>query len=132
MREKWDEVHYSDGSTYGEKTIERAIDGTNEFYDPATPSDTEDEAPSLSNAPTGDHSPSTASPSPGRAPTKSTDAQLDIIQDLEAELQRLEAENRELQAELKAERAKRREREAALADGDDSGSLWTRLGFGSE
>jgi len=25
LREKWDEVHYADGSTYGEKTIERAI-----------------------------------------------------------------------------------------------------------
>ncbi|RQG89522.1 hypothetical protein EA473_21900 [Natrarchaeobius chitinivorans] len=34
-REKWDEVHYADGSTYGEKTIERAIDATDEFYDPS-------------------------------------------------------------------------------------------------
>ncbi|QKY22044.1 hypothetical protein B4589_016650 (plasmid) [Halolamina sp. CBA1230] len=34
MREKWDEVHYADGSTYGEKTIERAIATTSEFYDP--------------------------------------------------------------------------------------------------
>ena len=33
-REKWDEVHYADGSTYGEKTIERAIATTSEFYDP--------------------------------------------------------------------------------------------------
>jgi len=40
MREKWDEVHYADGSTYGEKTIERAIATTAEFYDP----DTGDEA----------------------------------------------------------------------------------------
>jgi len=38
LREKWDEVHYADGSTYGEKTIERAIATTSEFYDrtPAT------------------------------------------------------------------------------------------------
>jgi putative DNA primase/helicase len=34
LREKWDEVHYADGSTYGEKTIERAIASTSEFYDP--------------------------------------------------------------------------------------------------
>ena len=34
MREKWDEVHYADGSTYGEKTIERAIATTSEFYIP--------------------------------------------------------------------------------------------------
>jgi len=33
-REKWDEVHYADGSTYGEKTIKRAIANTSEFYDP--------------------------------------------------------------------------------------------------
>jgi primase-polymerase (primpol)-like protein len=33
-REKWDEVHYADGSTYGEKTVERAISNTSEFYDP--------------------------------------------------------------------------------------------------
>ncbi len=35
MREKWDEVHFADGSTYGEKTIDRAIAGSSEFYDPA-------------------------------------------------------------------------------------------------
>ncbi|GAB7121021.1 phage NrS-1 polymerase family protein [Natrinema pallidum] len=34
LREKWDDVHYADGSTYGEKTIERAITSTSEFYDP--------------------------------------------------------------------------------------------------
>lgn len=34
LREKWDEVHYADGSTYGEKTIERAIQRTSEFYKP--------------------------------------------------------------------------------------------------
>ncbi|WP_226043165.1 hypothetical protein [Natrinema sp. DC36] len=34
LREKWDEVHYADGSTYGEKTIERAVAHTSEFYDP--------------------------------------------------------------------------------------------------
>ncbi|OIB57330.1 hypothetical protein [Natrialba sp. SSL1] len=34
LREKWDEIHYADGSTYGEKTLERAIANTSEFYDP--------------------------------------------------------------------------------------------------
>ena len=34
MREKWDEVHYADGSTYGEKTIERAVAGVSDYYDP--------------------------------------------------------------------------------------------------
>jgi primase-polymerase (primpol)-like protein len=34
MREKWDETHYADGSTYGEKTIERALSTVTEHYDP--------------------------------------------------------------------------------------------------
>jgi primase-polymerase (primpol)-like protein len=33
-REKWDEIHYADGSTYGEKTIDRAITHTNDVYTP--------------------------------------------------------------------------------------------------
>lgn len=35
-RDKWDEVHYADGSTYGEKTIERAIRRTSEVYESST------------------------------------------------------------------------------------------------
>jgi len=34
LREKWDEVHYADGSTYGEKTIERAVENTSIFTAP--------------------------------------------------------------------------------------------------
>ena len=33
-REKWDEIHYADGSTYGERTIKRAVAGVSEYYDP--------------------------------------------------------------------------------------------------
>lgn len=36
IRTKWDEVHYADGSTYGEKTIGRAVGATDEFYEPST------------------------------------------------------------------------------------------------
>ena len=32
MREKWDEVHSGDGQTYGEMTIQKAIDDCLEFY----------------------------------------------------------------------------------------------------
>ncbi|MFC6787135.1 hypothetical protein ACFQFH_15005 [Halobaculum halobium] len=32
LREKWDEVHFSDGATYGERTIERAIVRTDDLY----------------------------------------------------------------------------------------------------
>ena len=34
-RLKWDERHYGDGRTYGEGTIQRAIDGTTRHYSPA-------------------------------------------------------------------------------------------------
>ena len=34
MREKWDEVYYADGSTSGERTIERAVAGISEYCDP--------------------------------------------------------------------------------------------------
>ncbi len=33
-RPKWREIHYADGSTYGERTIERAIEHTSVFYKP--------------------------------------------------------------------------------------------------
>lgn len=34
MRPKWDKKHHSDGSTYGEKTIQKAIAGNREVYNP--------------------------------------------------------------------------------------------------
>lgn len=36
MRSKWDEVHYADGSTYGERTIERALTVVDEVYNPTS------------------------------------------------------------------------------------------------
>ncbi|QLH76961.1 hypothetical protein HZS55_06480 [Halosimplex rubrum] len=51
LREKWDERHFADGSTYGEKTIERVLAGTTEFYEPTrsetTAAGTDDDAPKL-------------------------------------------------------------------------------------
>ncbi len=34
LRRKWDEVHYADGATYGERTVERALQVTTDAYDP--------------------------------------------------------------------------------------------------
>ncbi|QCS44725.1 hypothetical protein [Natrinema versiforme] len=48
LREKWDDVHYADGSTYGEKTIERAIENTSDFYDPDAREDSNDASSSQS------------------------------------------------------------------------------------
>ncbi|WP_227134359.1 phage NrS-1 polymerase family protein [Halorubellus salinus] len=41
-RDKWDDVHYADGSTYGEKTVARAINVTNETYE-SCPEESRDE-----------------------------------------------------------------------------------------
>lgn len=35
MRGKWDEIHRADGTTYGQMTVEEAIDGTGNAYDPS-------------------------------------------------------------------------------------------------
>ncbi|WP_317176176.1 hypothetical protein [Halomontanus rarus] len=45
IREKWDDVHYSDGSTYGEKTVERAIANTDDVYDPSSGEGTDQQEP---------------------------------------------------------------------------------------
>ena len=34
MCPKWDEIHYADNTTYGERTIERAIENTSDYYEP--------------------------------------------------------------------------------------------------
>ncbi len=33
-RAKWDDVHYGDGATYGERTLERSIEHTSAYYEP--------------------------------------------------------------------------------------------------
>ena len=52
MREKWDEVHYADGSTYGEKTVEQAIATVTEYYDPDATADPDPTTPISREAPT--------------------------------------------------------------------------------
>lgn len=34
FRQKWDDVHFADGRTYGEATVRRAVAGTTEVYEP--------------------------------------------------------------------------------------------------
>nr|WP_233265125.1 hypothetical protein [Halomarina oriensis] len=42
LRGKWDEVHYADGATYGERTVERALQVTTDAYDPEHAGEDED------------------------------------------------------------------------------------------
>ena len=114
MREKWDEVHYADGSTYGKKTIERAVAGATEFYEP----------------------PGTQSTAPASETQSAAD--LEEVQSREAErtariaelqerLDEVLEEKAKLEAELEEERAHRQELEAELereSDSDDSLFGW--------
>jgi primase-polymerase (primpol)-like protein len=102
MREKWDERHFADGSTYGEKTIERAISSTSEFYEPSTSKMRETVEAATS---------STLDPNAVR---DRENERLHRIEELAAELQTAVDETERLQAELDAERERRHELEAKL------------------
>ncbi|MXR40784.1 hypothetical protein GRX01_05440 [Halobaculum sp. WSA2] len=114
-REKWDEVHFSDGATYGGRTIERAIAGTDEFYDGGGDDDWD---------PLGDgdsvnsRTPSMSGDDGGRSVGNSEG---DALTTLREELNELERENERLREELAAERAQRADLERQLADRESAG-----------
>ena len=114
MREKWDEVHYADGSTYGEKTIERAVAGTAEFYEP---SGTQSTAPASETQPAAD-----------LEEVQSREAERTArIAELQERLDEILDEKAKLEAELEEERARRQELEAELereSESDDSLFGW--------
>ncbi|TMT80243.1 hypothetical protein E2L06_18495 [Haloterrigena sp. H1] len=139
LRDKWDEVHYADGSTYGEKTIQRAVASTSEFYDPDTRETATESAPrtsETSTAATRDKSERT----PNRAYLVEKNRLLtDRVDELEATLEQkterieqLEATNRTLRDQLTTceERLEmhdqRSERETDVDSSPDHDSLWTR------
>ncbi|GAB7011335.1 MULTISPECIES: hypothetical protein [Halobacteriales] len=121
-REKWDEVHYADGSTYGEKTIERAIATTSEFYNPDAGDDAAD--------PHGTPDEVTAGGTPDEADrsraylTEKNRLLSERVDELEATLEQkterietLEAEVERLTGELAT-----RDRETAQSHEEDSGT----------
>ena len=116
MRAKWDERHFADGSTYGEKTIERAVAGSSEFYEPTAES-AEDTA-------------AVGQPSVDIEEIRSREAKrVDRIKKLEERLDSVLDEKAELEAELEAERARRKELEAELESlraSDESLLRWFR------
>jgi primase-polymerase (primpol)-like protein len=117
-REKWDAVHFADGSTYGEKTVERAVAGTEEFYTPI------DEGSWVhANRPTVPR-PTERSSTIGRdaAEWHAT------VEQLSDALTELERENAALRSDLEAERARRRILEAQLDElSGGPSTLWQRL-----
>ncbi|MBP2252595.1 primase-polymerase (primpol)-like protein [Halarchaeum solikamskense] len=123
LREKWDEVHYADGSTYGEKTIERAVQRTSEFYEPEggeTAGDVEEDGQSA-----------TSRDDRGEAYLAEKNRVLgDRVETLEARLE--EKDDRIAELETMVERLKS-ERDAAQAEldretesGGSESSMWGR------
>ena len=137
MRGKWDEVHFADGSTYGQKTVERAVHRVDDFYEPTEstsksrpdgPAATHDERlrPEL----TEQHSPSTVW---NGAPLVNSDPRLlDIIDRLEARIERLEAQNETLRVQLENARRENDTHRPENAPDEttapiESASIWTRV-----
>jgi len=127
MREKWDERHFADGSTYGEKTIERVLAGTTEFYEPPRTEAT---------AASADDAPKPNSPAEVTAETVALRQQrdelatrqerhIDLIADLQEQVERLEARNQQLTAELETVKSGvESDREDSVTESD---SVLTRL-----
>jgi len=109
MREKWDAVHYADGRTYGEATIERAVDVTTEYYSPddASTQQSDDTGRSSSESQVDESGVDVQPPADDATVYEREQARIETIQTLERRLSELEGENERLRDELAAERAAR-------------------------
>jgi len=117
LRPKWDEQHFADGATYGERTIERAIAGTDEYY---STEGADEWQPLPEQGPTAearshfdpDHPTNGVNPSPTADQT---------LKRLREQLTELKSENERLRAELAAERThdgdSKGDRKSERADG---------------
>lgn len=111
IREKWDETHFANGSTYGEKTIERGISGTNEFYESPSGEKHEHEAARFSGDSDG---------------SQQVGGRRARINELRQRLAYVFEENDRLQQELADERAKQEELEGRHeAAGTEERSLFS-------
>ncbi|WP_255150098.1 phage NrS-1 polymerase family protein [Halorarius halobius] len=119
MREKWDEQHFADGSTYGEKTIERVLRSADEFYAPdgdaPTQPASDDSTESVPDSAASETAARTASPDEHR------EALQEQVEELRAQVERLERENQKLRAALEKAES---DGDSATADENRSGSGW--------
>jgi primase-polymerase (primpol)-like protein len=129
LRQKWDEVHFSDGSTYGEKTVERAIERVDEFYDPPP---TNDRSAGRSSEPPDRRVPPTDGSRQRSNVTHSDSRLLNIIDRLETRVGRLERENEALRQQLKTARTEQETPRPDLQSSEASAvpetrSIWDAL-----
>ncbi|EMA01752.1 phage NrS-1 polymerase family protein [Haloferax denitrificans] len=139
FRPAWDEVAYADGSTYGAKTVLRAIRETSEYYDPSgwssavrrssTPSEGNRRRDGRDDDATSD--PRGRPPTPTDAPPIDDRGAFERFDELRAWLDDVVDENERLRGELDAERERRRDLEARVSEvGDGSGDRDENAGRG--
>lgn len=129
LRAKWDDVHFSDGSTYGEKTIERAVARVDDVYDP-TPEDDQSQETSRALPPEPEVGVDANTTSHELTSDRDQHEQrlMNIIDQLEARVDELEAENEALREELQSERNSRGVQQDASEEIEtDTTSLWNRM-----
>ncbi|WP_458206700.1 phage NrS-1 polymerase family protein [Haladaptatus sp. NG-SE-30] len=123
LREKWDDVHYADGSTYGEKTLKRASNVTTDYYTPGDQEAAQDDSATAQRT--------RQQTKPPSKPTHSAEQHKRMRDEttslLETRLRELEGENDRLRDELKEERMKRETLERAGETISTTTSIWERL-----
>jgi primase-polymerase (primpol)-like protein len=140
MRDKWDEVHFADGSTYGEKTVERAATAVTDHYKPDNASrngrreaESDPEAIPAQSADSSEIGESEArSQNQSGIAESDPKALLESIQRLEGEVKTLRAENEKLRAELETERAARKaaeKGESGRSEESERNVVWRLLGW---
>jgi|GEM_PF-748037 len=124
IRTKWDEVHFRDGATYGEKTVERAIAGTTEYYTPGGTEHFTDATTPLDDA---DDQIVLTDERLQRIEARER-VRLRTIERLETEVTELTAQTEHLETQLEQERAQRRRLERQRDDeSSEQHSLWRRF-----
>jgi primase-polymerase (primpol)-like protein len=123
MRKKWDEVHFADGSTYGEKTISRAAGQVTDHY-VLSGTSTELETVSVEVA-----SHDTVERQDGEQPavgsTRTGERLRTTIERLDKRIEALEVENERLRAQLQR-RPLNQESSIEASRISDRESLWSR------
>jgi primase-polymerase (primpol)-like protein len=111
-RQKWDDVHFADGSTYGEKTVERAVQGTDEFYEPHQPSKTGEQHRSPESRESEQvASRQVAATQVDESLSRRGEANLERMRALTEELEATAEENERLRAQLRREKQRRQKLE---------------------
>ncbi|WP_435102420.1 phage NrS-1 polymerase family protein [Halarchaeum sp. P4] len=123
-RAKWDDAHYSDGTTYGEATLQRAAQITTDAYTPARETTANEQNPGLAT--------DVASLQRDVARLERTlerrTTEQETVADIERRVHTLTTQLEYLQSELETERAKRNRLATKLAIHErDTQPWWRRL-----